>query len=848
MNPHAYVSRCTLIASILVLTACGGGGSGSSDANPVSPANVANQPPVITGVSVDYVRSGHMYNFQPKTVDPENDSLLFTIQNQPDWAMFDQNSGQLTGIPDDQDIKHYGDIIISVSDGKNTTSLPPFSINVMYAEIGKDNVQINPNSAVTSTADGYDVTGEADITVGNLDTDLKNANLQFEYDANGDLLNLTGDADVPPVISNNLSLDSSVHAIVGMYTGAEINASMDIGPDSEPGIALRDEFRYLVYFLNAGVDMTFKGADGKDVPISLGLASTQTLIITDPTDPLFYYYGEISGAAVGYGNSFNGNIPYKPLFEPNGPTAFAPLEPFNGKEVLKGTFPISAFKVFDLLELTGEAVCSPPQLLDCGKPDPASIVVSAAQALLLDGGIDPSQQLKLGINGTAAIKFAVLGVDLFEYHLFDIASQIDIGTTREHLAMQGVIDPGQSSSPSWLPIKPIPDSNATMIGNLNADADPQTGDGDFGISLYGEIESKYPAATISGSVDINPRGLQMQGLVDNPDNPITVTASADDQAFEAGVQFGYDFQKNIDSVVNDGFDRALNKVDQTYNDLQNAIGDYNLAFSLNGFRDQIPTIVDATIADLNGLPQKVYDKVYSETLSGIDSASYKYDPCFSPIPSCPVTLHAKDFVDEKSIATTAATDAKNTTQSIVDARIAELNELKTQAQTATDPQLQQGLKTALQTVANHDTVSIPVKVSHEVEYKYAGVTVYTHTYTFYSTTLTYTVIDSTTKSNLLTAASNVDNIDPSYQFMVNTQQIFDALPTKDQINQAAQDVKDGVVDVPVVKGGGYKVTRDGDQSAYILLGNDRVDITFNPLDPAAAIKGVGDALAAYLTQ
>ena len=842
MNCHGFVSRSTLIASFFLLAACGGGGGGGGSGD-----SDKNQPPEITGVSADYVRSGDTYNFKPKTVDPENDSLLYTIKNKPGWAVFDQNTGQLSGKPDDQDIKHYDNIIISVSDGKNKTSLPPFSIKVLYGEIGEKNVEIVTGSTKTDTANGYGVVGEAKITVGKLETDLKNADLQFEYDANGDLLDLTGDTDVPPVISNNLSLNSSVHAIVGMYTGAEINASMDIGPDSEPGILLRDEFRYLVYFLDAGVDMTFKDKDGNDIPISLNLAGTKTLIITDPTDPFFYYFGEIAGLAAGYGKSFNGNIPYKPLFEPNGPTAFAPLEPFYGTDILKGTFPISAFKVFDVLELNGTAVCSPPQLLDCDKPTPAGMVVSLAQALLLDGGIDPTQQFKVGINGSAAVAFRVLGIDLFKYHLLDMASMIDIGTDREHVAIQGVVDTQESESPSWLPLKPVPDAGVTMIGNLYGDVSTQTGDGDFGISLYGQFPSIFPPATITGSVDINPQGLQMLGLIDDPTNPITVTATADDQAFEAGIQFGYDFQKNINSVVNDGFDRALDKVDQTYDELQNAIGDYNLSFSLNGLRSQIPTIVDTVVGELNDVPDKVYTTVYNAVLNGINSKSYTTPEVCVPYVGCTggITFYAKDYVNETSIANTAATSAKNTAQSIVNARIAELNELKTQAQTATDPEFQQGLKTALETVADHDKVSVSVpSKSITVDFGVA-----TKTYTVYSGgTLTYTVFDSATKANLEAAAVYAGEIDPDYQFMINTQQIFDALPTKDQINQTAQDVKDGAVQVPVVKGGGYRVTRTGAQSAYVLLGNDKIDIDFNPLDPAAAIDGVGDALAAYLTQ
>lgn len=831
---------------MLILSGCGGGGGGSDGGG--SQTNFA---PSIVGVSTDYVRAGSNYDFTPTATDLDNDPLNYTIENKPDWAQFDPNTGELSGKPTDQDIKHYNDIIIKVSDGTHTTALKPFSLDVMYPEVNKNNIQIGAGSQVTNTTNGYDVVGDAAIQVGNLVTDLKNANLQFEYDADGNLLDLAGDTDVPPVISNTLSLDTSVHAVVGMYTGAEINARADIGPNSEPGILLRDEFRYLVYFLNAGVDMTFHGLTG-DVPISLGLAGTTTLIITDPTDPFFYYYGQIAGLAAGYGKSFNGNIPYKPLFEQNGPLAFAPLEPFYGTDILKGTFPISAFKVFDVLELNGTAVCSPPQLLDCDKPTPTGMVVSLAQALLTTG-IDPTQQFKVGINGSAGVTFRVLGIDLFKYHLLDMASMIDIGTDREHIAIQGVVDSQHSESPTWLPIKPIPDVGVTMIGNLYGDVATQTGDGDFGISLYGEFPSSFPAATIKGTIDINPKGLQMVGTVPDPDNPIVVRATVDGTVLTAGIEFGYDFQKNVDSVVNGGVNRALDKVDQAYNDLQNAVGDYDLSFSLHGLRSQIPTIVDTTIANLNPIPQQVYNKVYTETLNGIDSASYTYtisDPCKITGGSCPIktTLHAKDFVNETSIATTAATNAKSKAQGIIDTRIAELNDLKTQAQTATDPQFQQALKTALETVAAHDTVDVAVKVSQSVSFKYGGVTVHTGTYTFYNNTLTYTVIDSTTKANLQTAAVYAGEIGPDYQIKLNTQQIFDALPTKDQINQVAKDVQDGAVQVPVVKGGGYTVKRTGEQSAYVLLGNDKIDIAFNPLDPKAAIDGVGDLIVTYLTK
>ena len=833
MKTETSLITALLVSLNLLVSGCGGS-SGTAE---------INQPPQITATGVNFARSGKTYTYAPVSTDPNNDELTFTIQNKPAWANFDEQTGVLSGQPDDGDIQQYNNIIITVSDGEFETELPPFTLSVMYAEVGRNNVQTAQTAVVTDTASGYDVVGDATIAVGNLVTELKNADLQFEYDENGDLLNLSGDTDLPPVISDNLALDTSVRAIVGMYTGAEINASVDIGPDSEPGILLRDEFRYLVYFLDTSVDLTFKGADGVEEPISLGLAGTRTLIITDPTDPFFYYFGQVAGVALGFGTSENSNIPYRPLFDPDGPTAFEPLQPFYGEAILKGSFPISAFKVFDVLELSGVAVCAPPQLLSCGKPSPSALVASTAKALLIDGGIDPSQQLKLGINGSASIKFAILGIDLFEYKLLDMAAMIDIGTTNEHLAIQGVIDPGESVSPSWLPITPVPDPNAIMVANLFADVDPQTGDGDFGISLYGAIDSTFPQARMNGVIDINPRGLQMMATIDDPTNPITVKATVDDQALDANIEFGYDFQANIDTVVNDALDRASQKVEQLFNELDTAIGDYDVALSLDGVRTQIPALVDTAKGILDGVPGSVYTSVYNGTKDGINSGSYTYT---SPI-GTKTKFYAKDYVSATGVAKTEATTARTNAQNIIDIRKAQLDELKAQAlETQDGPAFRTALKTALQTVINNDKYSQKVTVKRTIKFKIAGTTVATRTFTFYNKTLSYTILDTPTKSTLQTAADNVDDIEPNFTVMVNTQQLYDAAPKQQAIDQTRSDISDGSLQVPTINGGGYTLTRAFEQSAYILLDNQRIDISFNPLDPAAAIEGVGDVIVAAL--
>ena len=49
----------------------------------------------------------------------------------PSWAGFDSLTGELSGIPSQIDIGNYANIIISVTDGSLTSSLPAFSVDVV---------------------------------------------------------------------------------------------------------------------------------------------------------------------------------------------------------------------------------------------------------------------------------------------------------------------------------------------------------------------------------------------------------------------------------------------------------------------------------------------------------------------------------------------------------------------------------------------------------------------------------------------------------------------------------------------------------------------------------------------
>ena len=90
----------------------------------------SNSAPVIAGSPSVTVAAGSSYLFLPSASDPDGDTLVFTIANRPAWASFDSATGRLAGTPSDADAGTYSNIVIDVSDGSLTSSLPAFSIAV----------------------------------------------------------------------------------------------------------------------------------------------------------------------------------------------------------------------------------------------------------------------------------------------------------------------------------------------------------------------------------------------------------------------------------------------------------------------------------------------------------------------------------------------------------------------------------------------------------------------------------------------------------------------------------------------------------------------------------------------
>ncbi len=108
----------------------------------------ANAAPTITGAPPATATVGTQYAFTPSASDANADALTFGIANKPTWASFTASTGRLQGTPAAGNVGTFGNIVISVSDGKISTQLPAFSITVSSASNRAPTISGTPPTSI----------------------------------------------------------------------------------------------------------------------------------------------------------------------------------------------------------------------------------------------------------------------------------------------------------------------------------------------------------------------------------------------------------------------------------------------------------------------------------------------------------------------------------------------------------------------------------------------------------------------------------------------------------------------------------------------------------------------------
>ncbi len=201
-------SRATLRAFSIQARAPSGGGSGNGGGG--SGGSTGNRAPTISGSSATSVAIGTAYSFRPSAADPDGDTLTFSIRNQPSWARFNTSNGTLSGTPTAAQVGTYANIVITVSDGRSSASLPAFALTVNAVANGSATLSWVPP---TRNTDGS--------ALGNL------AGYRIYYGTSSSALNRTAQVSNPGVATymiDNLS-PATWYFSVRAYTSAGVESA-----------------------------------------------------------------------------------------------------------------------------------------------------------------------------------------------------------------------------------------------------------------------------------------------------------------------------------------------------------------------------------------------------------------------------------------------------------------------------------------------------------------------------------------------------------------------------------------------------------------------------------------------
>lgn len=113
--------------------------------------NLTQLPPEISGTPVTFATPDASYNFTPTASDPNSDPLTFSITNKPSWASFNTSTGELSGVPGNDDFGTTNNIVITVSDASNSVSLPAFGLAVLDTRAPTTAASVASNASYNTT-------------------------------------------------------------------------------------------------------------------------------------------------------------------------------------------------------------------------------------------------------------------------------------------------------------------------------------------------------------------------------------------------------------------------------------------------------------------------------------------------------------------------------------------------------------------------------------------------------------------------------------------------------------------------------------------------------------------------
>lgn len=215
---HARRHLLPLLVAFSIVAGCGDESNDSAQKSTqvAAPATTtsgttANRAPLLKGQLPPQVLVGASLSFVPEASDPDGDTLTFSASGLPAWMSIDANTGAVSGKPGAADVGTYSSIVISVSDGRATSSLTAQTVAVVAVASGKATLSWVPP---TENVDG--------TPIANL------AGYRIRYGTSADALSLTVEVANPGVASyviENLT-PATWYFRVAAYTAAGVESDL----------------------------------------------------------------------------------------------------------------------------------------------------------------------------------------------------------------------------------------------------------------------------------------------------------------------------------------------------------------------------------------------------------------------------------------------------------------------------------------------------------------------------------------------------------------------------------------------------------------------------------------------
>ena len=174
---RTWVSVRFVVCGLVVMSALAGcGGSGGSAANASAPSastasSTSSSAPTVKAMQISTTASaqgsvtvGQTFTLTPNVTGGNGKTLTFSVANAAPWMTFNAGTGVLTGTPTAADVGTYANVVISVSDGQESASAAPFTIQVVAAAAASGTADVSWTPPTTNT-DGSTLTNLAGYNI-----------------------------------------------------------------------------------------------------------------------------------------------------------------------------------------------------------------------------------------------------------------------------------------------------------------------------------------------------------------------------------------------------------------------------------------------------------------------------------------------------------------------------------------------------------------------------------------------------------------------------------------------------------------------------------------------------------